>query len=159
MEQGFELVARTGLPAFARRVLNLLSLASARDESHATLVALRGNLGAGKTTFMQALAKELGVEGVVQSPTYVLMKSYPISFGVFTKLIHIDAYRLNSPEEFQTLKPEDFLNNPQNLVCVEWPERVAGALPAPDLVLQFSSDAPEGASEGANPEVRYIKVV
>lgn len=104
----------------------------------ATIIALQGNLGAGKTTFVQALARNMGVEASVQSPTYVLMKSYPVSYRNFTMLIHIDAYRLEKPEEFAALNPETFLKNAENLVCIEWPERVEGALPTPDLVLTFS---------------------
>jgi tRNA threonylcarbamoyladenosine biosynthesis protein TsaE len=94
---------------------------------------------------VQALAKELGVAEVVQSPTYVLMKKYSISHARFKTLIHIDAYRLNNEQEFAALRPEQFLNNPSNLVCIEWPERVEGALPAPDVVIKFSA---EGAAEG-----------
>ncbi len=106
----------------------------------ATILALRGNLGAGKTTFVQALAKELGIEESVQSPTYVLMKSYPISYKQFKTLIHIDAYRLERPEEFAALKPDTFLSSAENLVCIEWPERVAGMMPAPDLIITFSAE-------------------
>ncbi|MEI7719683.1 MAG: tRNA (adenosine(37)-N6)-threonylcarbamoyltransferase complex ATPase subunit type 1 TsaE [bacterium] len=154
---------------FARQILKKIK--QTPQENGAYLLALSGNLGAGKTTFMQALAKALGVEGVVQSPTYVLMKSYEISQGnalapnlskasPFRKLIHIDAYRLNTPEEFQTLKPEEFLRDSRNLVCVEWPERLAGVLPKPDLTLSFSSDPPLGETEGvASDDSRYIEVV
>lgn len=119
----------------------------------ATVLALEGNLGAGKTTFVQTLAKELGVVEPVQSPTYVLMKSYPLELSgpastvnkKFTKLVHIDAYRLESPEEFETLRPQDFLNNREMLVVVEWPERLGERLPAPDMTLTFSSEGlPEG---------------
>lgn len=109
------------------------------EGSHkATIIALRGDLGAGKTTFTQALARELGITEAIQSPTYVLMKSYPIDFKGFKKLIHIDAYRLEKPEEFSALQPEMFLNDPQNLVVIEWPERVEGMLPTPDIILNFA---------------------
>ena len=139
-------VALTELQSIALAVLD--SLPTKKDG--ATIVALMGNLGAGKTTFVQALAKALGIEGSVQSPTYVLMKSYPIAWGKFRNFIHIDAYRLETPEEFHTLKPETFLHASENLVCVEWPERVEGELPAPDLVLRFSS-------ENAGEKERYIE--
>lgn len=138
------------LEVFAREILK--SLDFARDKSRATLIALRGDLGAGKTTFVQALAKELGVGQTVQSPTYVLMRSYPIAYKNFTRLVHIDLYRLEKPEEFVALTPEEFLGDPKNLICVEWPERVGEALPKPDLTVRFSS---EGAAENE----RYIEVV
>ena len=118
----------------------------------ATVIALSGELGAGKTTFTQTLGRALGITEPMQSPTYVLMKSYPIAYKNFTRFIHIDAYRLERVEEFAALKPETFLNDPKNIVCIEWPERVVGALPTPDIQIQFSSD-------GVSEEERYIEVV
>ncbi len=144
------------LPEFVKRVLGILP----HKTGAATIMALSGNLGSGKTTFTQALARELGVTEVVQSPTYVLMKSYPITSPVggkhLTKLIHIDAYRLEAPEQFADLRAETFLNDPTNLVVVEWPEKVEGVLPAPDLVLNFSADPPVGETGDANEGERYI---
>lgn len=139
------------LPYFVRNVLAVIGMEAQKDT--ATVLALQGDLGAGKTTFTQALAQELGVRDTVQSPTYVLMKSYPLSFttphpgieGRFDRLVHIDAYRLEAPEEFAALKPEAFLNDPKALVVVEWPEKLAGVLPPPDLLITFSS---EGAGPG-----------
>ncbi len=145
-----EKVLLSGLGDFAQKILEKIqSLDSTRDSSDASgkqafILALRGELGAGKTTFVQALARELGVSDHVQSPTYVLMKSYSISFGRFEKLVHIDAYRLDDPEEFKTLKPEAFLNDSKNLVVLEWPERLGDLLQPPNLVISFSS---EGTSE------------
>ncbi len=148
-----EKIALADLDVLAQNVLAQLGpLASAQDKSRATLVALQGDLGAGKTTFTQALARQLGVVEVVQSPTYVLMKSYPINYKGLSTLIHIDAYRLDAPEQFAALNPNEFLDNPNNLVVVEWPERLQGVLPTPDLVLNFSS---QDAAAGE----RYIEVV
>jgi tRNA threonylcarbamoyladenosine biosynthesis protein TsaE len=133
--------------AFAKKVLETVQLL-AQNKSHATLVALQGDLGSGKTTFVQALAKALGVEETLQSPTYVMMKSYDLQKKAplpFTRLVHIDAYRLEKPEQFAALKPDDFLQDPNTLVCIEWPERAEGELPKPDLILNFSS---EGMKEG-----------
>lgn len=135
------------LQGFVREVVALLPL----HKQTAVLVALSGDLGAGKTTFVQALGKELGVLQTMQSPTYVLMKKYALTHQVFKTLVHIDAYRLNNPQEFSTLKPEEFLNDPTNLVVVEWPERLGAALPKPDLTLSFSA---EDAKEGE----RYIEL-
>lgn len=135
------------LRSFAGRVLEKLP----EKESDATILALQGDLGAGKTTFVQALAGELGITETIQSPTYVLMKSYPIAYKNFTRLVHIDAYRLENPGEFAALKPEQFLSDPKVLVAFEWPERVEGALPKPDLTLKFSLN---GVKEGE----RYISI-
>jgi tRNA threonylcarbamoyladenosine biosynthesis protein TsaE len=79
------------------------------------------------------------------------MKRYDINFGRFTSLVHIDAYRFEKAEEFSALKPETFLNDPQTLVVIEWPERVEGVLPTPDLLLNFSAD-------NAEADERYIEI-
>ena len=134
------------MPLFAKDVLAKLA-----PKNTATIVALVGDLGAGKTTFVQALGKELGVTETMQSPTYVLMKKYQTTNSKFQTLIHIDAYRLENPEEFTALRPEQFLQDPKTLVVVEWPEKVAGALPPADLTVNFSSqDAVDGE--------RYIEI-
>lgn len=136
-----EKISLATIDSFAKKILELL----AQKSDTAVLLALSGELGAGKTTFVQAFAKELGVEYIVQSPTYVLMKSYPIEHNSFTTLVHIDAYRLEKPEQFLALKPKTFLSDPKNIVCIEWPERIQGMLPKPDIVIHFSS---EGMQEG-----------
>lgn len=114
-------------------------------DTRATLVTLSGDLGAGKTTFVQAIARQLGVAEAIQSPTYVLMKKYMLAGQPFDVLVHIDAYRLDDPKQFAALDPASLLSAPRTLVCLEWPERVEGMLPPADLALQFSS---EGMGEG-----------
>jgi len=121
------------------------------EKNAATIIALMGELGAGKTAFVQEFAKELGISQAVQSPTYVLMKKYQVSNSKFQTLVHVDAYRLQNSREFAALKPEEFLSDPLALVFVEWPERVTGALPAPDLVIKFSS-------EGADEKERFVEI-
>ena len=133
---------------------------SREREIRATIIALEGDLGAGKTTFTQALAKVLGIIEAVQSPTYVLMRSYELPQDIqsrFKTLVHIDAYRLEDAHEFKSLLPRqagkpNFLNDPKTLIVIEWPERIAGALPPPDLVIKFSS-------EDAGERERYIEVI
>jgi len=105
--------------------------------NHALVIGLFGDLGSGKTTFTQAVGEILGVKEVMTSPTFVIEKRYdiaPISYKLQAKkLIHIDAYRLDSDGEILNLNFQEDLNNPDNLILIEWPERVEGALPA-DLV-------------------------
>lgn len=139
------------LPEFTGNVLAVLAMLPPKQT--ATIIALRGDLGAGKTTFVQMFAKKLGITEVVSSPTYVLMKSYPFagdrtSFGRsrrYSRLVHIDAYRLERPEEFNALQPKELFDDPKALVLVEWPERLGKLLPRPDIRLDFSS---EGCAEG-----------
>jgi len=100
-----------------------------RNEDHATLITLKGDLGAGKTAFTKELANILGVTEHVTSPTFVLAKEYKLEEQKFEKLIHIDAYRLEKGEDLGPIGFEGLLKNPNNLVVLEWPERVEEELP------------------------------
>lgn len=99
----------------------------AKDEV-SKIVAFYGDLGAGKTTFIQALAKEMGIEEPTTSPTFVIQKSY-VAKKYFNTLVHIDAYRLESGDELSKLRFEETLQLPKTLICVEWPSNVESALP------------------------------
>ena len=100
----------------------LLSLIPKTDE--ATIIGLYGNLGAGKTALTQAFARELGIQGAITSPTFVIEKIYETQHPTFKRLIHIDAYRLASGRELQVLDFEKLVENPNNLIVIEWPENV-----------------------------------
>lgn len=123
--------------AFARNVLNLAEALKNTDK--ATMVALHGDLGAGKTTLVQFIASVLGVREEVLSPTFVIQKSYSVSRGDFKKLVHIDAYRIEKPEEFSNLKITDTLADPDSLVLVEWPKHGGDhfATPSLEVLLEF----------------------
>jgi tRNA threonylcarbamoyladenosine biosynthesis protein TsaE len=95
----------------------------------AIVVGLYGNLGAGKTTFTQCIAKTLGVEETVTSPTFVIEKIYELAGQKFTHLIHIDAYRIEKSDELLHLGWQDIISDPYNLILIEWPERVADIMP------------------------------
>ena len=104
-----------------------------RQEEGATIVALSGELGAGKTTFAQAAAKALGVEETVNSPTFVIEKIYALQnsppAGGWQRLVHIDAYRLNKADELRSLGWTELAADPGNLILIEWPEHVGSAIP------------------------------
>lgn len=99
-------------------------------EDGARVVGLYGDLGAGKTSFTQAVAKTLGVSDSVTSPTFVIEKIYELSNAAkFTHLIHIDAYRLEKFEELLHLGWKEITSQKNNLILIEWPERVAEIMP------------------------------
>jgi tRNA threonylcarbamoyladenosine biosynthesis protein TsaE len=96
----------------------------------ATVVALNGELGAGKTNLTQEVSRLLGVKEKIISPTFVIMKNYKINKNnKFKNLIHIDAYRIDNPDEFSHFKWQDFFLNKENLILIEWPEKVAKIIP------------------------------
>ncbi len=133
----------------------------ARGE-RATVVALSGDLGAGKTTFTQHVARALGVEEVVVSPTFVIQKVYALPREIprlrdslrsnnvlgaesraagqsFDRLVHVDAYRLEGAHELKKLGWAELLADPGNLILIEWPERVSEALPPGTLYVTLDT--------------------
>ena len=100
-------------------------------------VALHGDLGAGKTTFVQGIAQGLGIREAVTSPTFNIFHLYR---GTRT-LMHLDAYRLETAHQVDDLMLEDFLVPPWCL-AVEWPERIAASLPAGAFHLALSIEEP-----------------
>ncbi len=120
----------------------------------ASVVTLSGALGAGKTTFVQAMAKELGVEESVTSPTFVLEKIYALEGQAFSRLVHIDAYRLKSAHELEALGWKALLEDSGNLIVLEWPEHVAQIVPedAIRITLSGSGDTREITMTGYGTE-------
>ncbi|MEI6058001.1 MAG: tRNA (adenosine(37)-N6)-threonylcarbamoyltransferase complex ATPase subunit type 1 TsaE [bacterium] len=113
---------------------------TAAKSAGAYVVGLYGDLGSGKTAFTQLIAKLLGIEEGITSPTYVIEKVYPINSlqTAFKHLIHIDAYRLEKSAELAHLGWSEIISDPTNLVLIEWPERVADIMPADHIRLKFT---------------------
>ena len=88
------------------------------------VLALVGNLGAGKTVFVKGLAKALGIEENVTSPTFVLMKIYQTNDKKIKRLVHVDCYRLDKAEDLEEIGLSDYLNDPENIVVIEWADRI-----------------------------------
>lgn len=108
------------------------------DSREAAVLALHGDLGAGKTTFMQTLARELGVSDDVTSPTFVVMKQYDLIDQAWESLVHMDAYRLESTDELGPLRFAELLEMPDTVIAIEWAEKIADALPPHTLHLTFT---------------------
>ncbi len=105
------------------------TLLAEKPRAGATVIALEGDLGAGKTAFVKGVAKTLGVVGSVQSPTFVIQKIYDLKNKKFHHLFHIDAYRFDDATEANILNFDILLKNPHNLIFVEWPERMMPLIP------------------------------
>ena len=109
-------------------------------------IYLQGNLGAGKTTFVRALLRNLGVQGRIKSPTYALVESYDLPGGPPDSACHFDLYRLENPQEWLDSGLEEELLAP-GLRLIEWPDKAAPLLPTPDLVMQFLPTTAEQPEE------------
>ncbi len=136
----------TELGALAEEFLQ--DLVKLPSSSRATVVGLSGDLGSGKTAFVKCVATALGIVDIVTSPTFILEKVYIVPRGslvdvCFTKLIHIDAYRLDGGSEMVALDWDALLADEYNLIFLEWPEQVVGAMPKDMINLSF-----EHVSEG-----------
>jgi tRNA threonylcarbamoyladenosine biosynthesis protein TsaE len=87
------------------------------------ILALNGNLGGGKTTFLKGLAKELGVKQIITSPTFVLMKVYSVKQGYIRQFVHVDCYRIPGTE-LSKIGLNDYLGDPYTIVAIEWADKL-----------------------------------
>lgn len=124
---------RAGVATSSAAETQKLAAEFARTLPPDTTLALHGDLGAGKTTFVQGLARGFGIAEPVTSPTFNL---YTLHRAPQRLLVHLDAYRIESPRELEDLLLEDFLVSPWCL-AVEWPEKVAAWLPPGTLHLDL----------------------
>lgn len=97
------------------------------------IICLQGDLGAGKTTFVQGVAKGWGSLDAVSSPTFIIVNEYRRADG--SRLFHMDAYRLDSAPEAEELDLDSMLAD--GVLLVEWPERIVGLVPAEHLWIQL----------------------
>ncbi|MBT4516294.1 MAG: tRNA (adenosine(37)-N6)-threonylcarbamoyltransferase complex ATPase subunit type 1 TsaE [Candidatus Komeilibacteria bacterium] len=106
----------------------------AKELKGGELLALSGNLGAGKTVFVKALGKALGVEENITSPTFVLMKVYNIEYERADKFVHVDCYRLSIQEDLFEIGLGDYLNYDNIIVAIEWADKIANL---PDTAIKI----------------------
>ena len=114
---------------FATRFVRALT-EKEKYRATATIIALSGDLGAGKTTFVQQCAAILGIDEYVTSPTFVLQQIYKLpQQAPWKHLVHIDAYRLEGGADMEALQWSSYATDPGNIIFIEWPTQVPGAVP------------------------------
>ena len=125
-------------------------------EKRAIILALSGELGAGKTTFLQGFAMGLGIDEKINSPTFVIMKRFEIEDqstkisrkfsarpSTFKKVLwfknfyHLDCYRLNDRKEILDLGFKEIISNPENIIAIEWGELIKKILPKDVIKIEF----------------------
>jgi len=102
----------------------------------ARVICLNGDLGGGKTTFLQGFAKGLGVKEKILSPTFVILKRFGLK-EPYKNFYHMDCYRLQGIEDLSSLGFGDILLDSQNIIAIEWAERIKKALPKDSINLDF----------------------
>lgn len=122
-----------------------------KAKKNALVFALQGDLGSGKTTFTQGFLRALGVKRNITSPTFVLIKNYKLQTKSYKFLYHVDCYRIKKPSELTDLGFKAILNNPKNIVLIEWPERIRKILPKNFIWLKFE--------HGEKENQRIIKII
>lgn len=109
------------------------------------VIALEGDIGSGKTTLLKGLAKGLGIKDVVNSPTFNILKRYDIKpsteqgTGKLKYFYHIDAYRLNSEKELQSLGWEEIRKDENSIIAIEWAEKIKNILPSNNIKIKFKN--------------------
>jgi tRNA threonylcarbamoyladenosine biosynthesis protein TsaE len=121
-----------------QKIAELLVKTLIKTENHPTIFCLQGNLGAGKTTFIQGVAKALKIKEKITSPTFVLMKNFSLNKKLpFSKLYHFDCYRFDQPKEILILGFKEIVGNPKNIVFIEWPEKIKKFIPKNAIWINF----------------------
>lgn len=108
-----------------------------RQNKKAQILALSGDLGAGKTTFLQGFAKGLGIKEPILSPTFVIFKKFKIKNTLFNLFYHIDCYRLRDSKDLLGLGFEEFSSNSKNIIAIEWSEIINDILPKDKISIHF----------------------
>lgn len=114
------------------------------------VIGLIGDLGSGKTTFVQFLASALGIKEKINSPTFVLMKVYNAKNAKIRTMIHADAYRLNNSAELKNIGMEEYLGRNDSVVLIEWADKVKDILPKGAMIISFE--------DGNGENKRIIKI-
>ena len=106
-------------------------------KNNAVVFALQGDLGSGKTTFLQGFAKGLGIKEKILSPTFVIMKRFEIKNKDFNNFCHIDCYRIKDSKDILELDFKKIISDQKNIVAVEWPEKIRKILPKDIISIDF----------------------
>jgi len=102
-----------------------------------SVIALYGDLGSGKTTFVKYLVEALGSKARIQSPTFVLIKTYKIMSKKIQMVNHIDLYRIENIEELKNLGIEELIKEPKSVTLIEWPKIAEKILPVNTIKIYF----------------------
>ncbi len=112
-------------------------LLQGRLRKRALVIGLEGDLGGGKTTFLQGFAKGLRIKEKILSPTFIILKKFKIRNSKFENFYHIDCYRIQKPKEILDLGIKEIIQKPKNIVAIEWAEKIQKILPSKIIKIKF----------------------
>lgn len=115
----------------------LRKFSTSASTNSATIIYLSGDLGSGKTTFVQFIGKLLGISEKINSPTFVVSKNYALKNQQWKNMIHIDAYRLGEKNDIQNIGLDTQMQNPENIIFIEWAEVIKKGLPKNIIEIEF----------------------
>ena len=132
-------IFKTNSSVQTKKIAGILAseLLKTKMKKNALVLALSGELGSGKTTFTQGLAKGLGMKEKIKSPTFLIIKSYKLRVKNFKNFIHIDAYRLKKPKDILALGWREMSGDTKNIIVIEWAKHIAKILPAHHIDINF----------------------
>ena len=113
-----------------------LEILNTQGNEKAIVIGLSGNLGGGKTTFLQGFARGLGIGEKILSPTFVILKRFTVK-KTSKNFYHFDCYRTNKPEEILDLDFKKIISDVKNIVAIEWPEKINKFLPEGTILIYF----------------------
>jgi tRNA threonylcarbamoyladenosine biosynthesis protein TsaE len=99
---------------------------------------LIGELGAGKTTFVQGIAKGLKIKDRILSPTFVLVRNHAVDFNNIKNLNHVDLYRIEKPQDLESLGIEEFVSGKDSVTIIEWADRLLSFRPEKGYKINFN---------------------
>lgn len=134
-------------PAATKKIaarLAAFAVKNAKNSRQALVIALNGELGAGKTVFAKGLARGLGLRRPISSPTFIIFRRYPLAKKKnFQNLVHVDAYRLKSAADLKTIDFQKFLEDPENLILIEWANNVEKIIPRKAIRIEIKTGEKE----------------
>jgi tRNA threonylcarbamoyladenosine biosynthesis protein TsaE len=104
---------------------------------NSVILALKGDLGGGKTTFLQGFAKGLGIKEKILSPTFIILKKFQIPNSKYKYFYHFDCYRIEKSKEVLKLGFKKLISNPKNIVAIEWADKIRKIVPKNSLKIDF----------------------
>ena len=114
-----------------------LEVVKTKKNKGALIFGLVGDLGSGKTTFIQGFMRGLGIKKRITSPSFLIMRSYKLQATSYKKIYHIDCYRLKKPKELLVLGLREIFSDPENVILIEWADKIKKILPKEVIYLKF----------------------